>query len=205
MGEDDRRRHHRHACLVEVQGLHAERFFCGRVHNLSASGAFVECDTEPAAGEPIYLMFDVPPRLYRLVGRVVGGRAGAPKGFAVTFNTEGEKAKAVARALAGQAKEVMRRPVLRSHVRVPCKVLLHGSAGEHAFECLALDISPVGAFLLTEERFPPGTFVTLRFPKVPQDAPAVVRWRREAHGPNRPAGLGVAFLREEQALPEALG
>jgi Tfp pilus assembly protein PilZ len=205
--EDDRRSHHRHACLVEVQGMHGERFFCGRAHNLSASGAFVECDTEPARGEPIYLLFDVPPRLYRLVGHVVAGRANAPKGFAVSFETEAEKVKAVARALAGEAKEVMRRPVLRAHVRLPCQVRLQGATGEQVFECLALDISPVGAFLVTNERFPSGTFVTLRFDgseETPRDAPAVVRWHREYHGPDRPAGLGVAFLREEQALHAAI-
>jgi hypothetical protein len=217
--DDERRNHHRHSCLVEVQGMHGERFFCGRAHNLSASGAFVECDTEPARGEPIFLLFDVPPRLYRLVGRVVAGRAGAPKGFAVSFQTDAEKVKAVARALAGEAKEVMRRPVLRAHVRLPCQVRLQGATGEQVFECLALDISPVGAFLVTNERFPSGTFVTLRIfgsgagsgagpgaasSGVAHDAPAVVRWHREYHGPDRPAGLGVAFLREEQALHEAI-
>ncbi len=207
MDDDDRRKHHRHSCLVEVQGMHGERFFSGRAHNLSESGAFVECDTEPARGEPIYLLFDVPPRLYRLVGRVVTGRAGAPKGFAVIFETDAEKVQAVARALAGQAKEVMRRPVLRAHVRLPCQVLLQGATGERVFECLALDISPVGAFLVTKEIFPAGTFVTLRFhksPQINQDAPAVVRWQRDYHGPDRPAGLGVAFLREEEALSAAL-
>ena len=187
--------------------MHGERFFCGRAHNLSASGAFVECDTEPARGEPIYLLFDVPPRLYRLVGRVVAGRAGAPKGFAVIFETEADKVQAVARALAGQAKEVMRRPVLRAHVRLPCQVLLQGATGERIFDGLALDISPVGAFLVTKEHFAPGTFVTLRFrrsAKVTQDAPAVVRWQRDYHGPDRPAGLGVAFLREELDLSAAI-
>jgi Tfp pilus assembly protein PilZ len=187
--------------------MHGERFFCGRAHNLSASGAFVECDTEPARGEPIYLLFDVPPRLYRLTGRVVAGRTGAPKGFAVIFETEAERVQAVARALAGQAKEVMRRPVLRAHVRLPCQVRLQGATGEQVFECLALDISPVGAFLVTKEHFPSGTFVTLRFNKtrkITQDAPAVVRWHRDYHGPDRPAGLGVAFLREEEELSTAI-
>jgi len=187
--------------------MHGERFFCGRAHNLSASGAFVECDTHPPKGESVILVFDVPPRLYRLSGTVVAGRAGATRGFAVTFQTAEDKARAVARALAGEAREVMRRPVLRSHVRLPCEVRLLGASGERVFEATALDISPVGTFLVTQEQFPPGTFVTVRFRKgkvVHHDAPAVVRWQREAHGDERPAGLGVAFLREENALHDAL-
>ncbi|MHB8416829.1 MAG: PilZ domain-containing protein [Myxococcales bacterium] len=206
MGEE-RRTHHRHACLVEVHGMHGERFFCGRAHDLSASGAFVECDTSPSRGESVLLVFDVPPRLYRLSGTVVAGRTGATRGFAVTFETAEDKVRAVARALAGEAREVMRRPVLRSHVRLPCQVRLLGASGERVFEATALDISPVGAFLVTAERFAAGTFLTVRFGKprgAHHDAPAVVRWRREGHGEARPAGLGVAFVREESALHEAL-
>lgn len=206
MGEE-RRAHHRHACLVEVHGMHGERFFCGRAHDLSASGAFVECDTSPARGESVILVFDVPPRLYRLTGTVVGGRDGALRGFAVTFETVGDKARAVARALAGEAREVMRRPVLRSHLRVPCQVRLLGATGSRIFDATALDVSPVGAFLVTGERFAVGSFLTVRFRKaklVDHDVPAVARWRREADGKGRPAGLGVAFLREEQTVYDLL-
>ncbi len=202
----ERREHHRHACLIEVQGLHGERFFAGRAHNLSASGAFVECESSPARGEEVQLLFDVPPRLYRITGVVVSQREGAPRGFAVSFQTEGEKVRAVARALAGEAREVMRRPVLRAHLRLPCEVHLLCASGERVLETLARDISPVGAFLVTEERLPAGTFLTVRFKgsRSLHDAPAVIRWCREAHGAARPGGLGVAFLREEQALFEAV-
>ncbi len=187
--------------------MHGERYFSGRAHDLSASGTFVECETTPTRGEPVILVFDVPPRLYRLSGTVVAGRGGPKRGFAVSFETSEDKARAVARALAGEAREVMRRPVLRSHVRLPCEVRLLGARGERVFDATALDVSPVGVFLVTAERFPPGTFLTVRFRKdgeVPLDAPAVVRWQREGHGKGRPGGVGVAFLREENALHEAL-
>ncbi|MHB1845502.1 MAG: PilZ domain-containing protein [Deltaproteobacteria bacterium] len=204
--DDERREHHRHSCLIEVQGLHGERFFAGRAHNLSASGAFVECDTCPPRGEQVQLLFDMPPRLYRLVGSVITAREDAPRGFGVLFQTEEDKVRAVARALAGEAREVMRRPVLRAHLRLPCEVRLLCATGERVLEMQANDVSPVGAFLITEERLPAGTFLTVRFRSgsTTHDAPAVVRWCRDAHGAARPAGLGVAFLREEVALFEAV-
>ncbi len=204
---EERRSHHRHACLVEVHGLHGERFFSGRAHNLSASGAFVECDTTPPRGEPVQLLFDVPPRLYRIEGVVVADRAGAPRGFAVAFQSPNGKVSAVARALAGEAREVMRRPVLRAHVRIPCEVRLLGAAGEKVFETTAVDISPGGAFLVSAEKLGAGTFLTVRFRRdghIDHDAPAVVRWRRESQGDRKPAGLGVAFLRDEEEIIRSL-
>ena len=203
MTDDDRRHQRRHTCLVEVHALHGERFFCGRAHNLSSSGAFVECPESPPLGESVHLLFDLPPRLYRIVGRVVSLRQGAPQGFAIGFSTEEPKVLAVARALSGEAREIMRRPVLRAHLRLPCEVRLRCATGERTFETTARDISPGGAFLVTPERCTLGSFVVARFQRPsgePHDAPAIVRWSREPHGERRPGGLGIAFLRDEEPL-----
>ncbi len=203
---DDRRGERRHSCLVEVQGMHGERFFTGRTLDLSATGAFIECGTFPARGEPVQLLFDVPPRLWRIEGTVVATRTDPPAGFGVSFLSEEGKVQAVARALAGATREGIHRPVLRSHGRLPCEVRVLGAAGDQVLETTAVDFSRGGAFLATPKRLPTGTFLTLRWQPPggePCDAPAVVRWTREAKGA-KGGGIGVAFLREEPAIFAAM-
>ncbi len=95
---EERRKHPRKPCSVDVDGASWDSAFNGCIKNMSAGGVFVETPSVFAVGEEIKLTFSFPEHEepIEIVGEIVWN---VPQGLGVKFKSPSQQVEAMIKSL----------------------------------------------------------------------------------------------------------